>query len=120
MKHFKYLPVLFFALKLLESIGQLKAERNCYAEQIQEEGRVWKDKTEQLLAQVMEWNCFCFVCFLQYVRSIEFSRNTEAAGVDLCSCEGVPGRRGEGSKHQPSSGAGGRRFRAEELCRLEA
>ncbi|XP_023143059.2 golgin subfamily A member 2 isoform X3 [Amphiprion ocellaris] len=31
---------------------QLKTERDCYAEQIQEEGRVWKDKTEQLLAQV--------------------------------------------------------------------
>ncbi|XP_075899687.1 golgin subfamily A member 2 isoform X4 [Nelusetta ayraudi] len=38
--------------QLLESIGQLQTERNCYAEQIQEEGRVWKDKTEQLLAQV--------------------------------------------------------------------
>ena len=36
----------------MESIGQLKTERDCYAEQIQEEGRVWKDKTEQLLTQV--------------------------------------------------------------------
>ncbi|XP_068190428.1 golgin subfamily A member 2 isoform X2 [Antennarius striatus] len=38
--------------QLLESIAQLRAERDCYAEQIQEEGRVWKDKTEQLLTQV--------------------------------------------------------------------
>lgn len=36
----------------MESIAQLKTERDCYAEQIQEEGRVWKDKTEQLLTQV--------------------------------------------------------------------
>uniref|UniRef100_A0A3P8TEU2 Golgin A2 n=1 Tax=Amphiprion percula TaxID=161767 RepID=A0A3P8TEU2_AMPPE len=38
--------------QLMESLTQLKTERDCYAEQIQEEGRVWKDKTEQLLAQV--------------------------------------------------------------------
>uniref|UniRef100_A0A3B5ANP4 Golgin A2 n=1 Tax=Stegastes partitus TaxID=144197 RepID=A0A3B5ANP4_9TELE len=38
--------------QLMESIGQLKTERDCYAQQIQEEGRVWKDKTEQLLTQV--------------------------------------------------------------------
>ncbi|XP_068562381.1 golgin subfamily A member 2 isoform X3 [Cebidichthys violaceus] len=38
--------------QLMESIGQLQTERDCYAEQIQEEGRVWKDKTEQLLTQV--------------------------------------------------------------------
>ncbi|XP_035523392.1 golgin subfamily A member 2 isoform X2 [Morone saxatilis] len=38
--------------QLLESIAQLQTERDCYAEQIQEEGRVWKDKTEQLLTQV--------------------------------------------------------------------
>ncbi|XP_070844707.1 golgin subfamily A member 2 isoform X3 [Chaetodon trifascialis] len=38
--------------QLLESISQLQTERDCYAEQIQEEGRVWKDKTEQLLTQV--------------------------------------------------------------------
>ncbi|XP_041826420.1 golgin subfamily A member 2 isoform X3 [Melanotaenia boesemani] len=38
--------------QLLESIAKLKTERDHYAEQIQEEGRVWKDKTEQLLAQV--------------------------------------------------------------------
>ncbi|XP_028318978.1 golgin subfamily A member 2 isoform X2 [Gouania willdenowi] len=38
--------------QLMESIGQLKTERDCYAEQIHEEGRVWKDKTEQLLTQV--------------------------------------------------------------------
>uniref|UniRef100_A0A4W6CXQ8 Golgin A2 n=1 Tax=Lates calcarifer TaxID=8187 RepID=A0A4W6CXQ8_LATCA len=38
--------------QLMESISQLKTERDCYAEQIQEEGRVWKDKTEQLLTQV--------------------------------------------------------------------
>ena len=36
----------------MESIAQLRTERDCYAEQIQEEGRVWKDKTEQLLTQV--------------------------------------------------------------------
>uniref|UniRef100_A0A672ZTN8 Golgin subfamily A conserved domain-containing protein n=1 Tax=Sphaeramia orbicularis TaxID=375764 RepID=A0A672ZTN8_9TELE len=38
--------------QLMESISQLRTERDCYAEQIQEEGRVWKDKTEQLLTQV--------------------------------------------------------------------
>ncbi|XP_047426168.1 golgin subfamily A member 2 isoform X2 [Mugil cephalus] len=38
--------------QLMESISHLKTERDCYAEQIQEEGRVWKDKTEQLLTQV--------------------------------------------------------------------
>ncbi|CAF99168.1 unnamed protein product, partial [Tetraodon nigroviridis] len=38
--------------QLLESIAHLQKERDCYAEQIQEEGRVWKDKTEQLLTQV--------------------------------------------------------------------
>ncbi|KAM7392805.1 hypothetical protein PAMA_007758 [Pampus argenteus] len=38
--------------QLMESIAQLKTERDCYAEQIQEEGRIWKDKTEQLLTQV--------------------------------------------------------------------
>ncbi|XP_040013122.1 golgin subfamily A member 2 isoform X2 [Xiphias gladius] len=38
--------------QLTESIAQLKTERDCYAEQIQEEGRVWKDKTELLLTQV--------------------------------------------------------------------
>ncbi|XP_061911267.1 golgin subfamily A member 2 isoform X2 [Entelurus aequoreus] len=38
--------------QLMESVGPLKTERDCYAQQIQEEGRVWKDKTEQLLTQV--------------------------------------------------------------------
>ncbi|XP_077442409.1 golgin subfamily A member 2 isoform X1 [Vanacampus margaritifer] len=38
--------------QLMESVAQLKTERDCYAEQIQEGGRVWKDKTEQLLTQV--------------------------------------------------------------------
>uniref|UniRef100_A0A674MX34 Golgin A2 n=1 Tax=Takifugu rubripes TaxID=31033 RepID=A0A674MX34_TAKRU len=38
--------------QLLESIGHLQKERDRYAEQIQVEGRVWKDKTEQLLTQV--------------------------------------------------------------------
>ncbi|XP_066508017.1 golgin subfamily A member 2 isoform X3 [Hoplias malabaricus] len=38
--------------QLMESIAQLQRERDRYAEQIQEEGRVWKDKTEQLLSQV--------------------------------------------------------------------
>ncbi|XP_044028984.1 golgin subfamily A member 2 isoform X2 [Siniperca chuatsi] len=38
--------------QLTESIAQLQTERDCYAVQIQEEGRVWKDKTEQLLTQV--------------------------------------------------------------------
>ncbi|XP_069027854.1 golgin subfamily A member 2 isoform X5 [Embiotoca jacksoni] len=38
--------------QLMDSVNQLKTERNCYADQIQEEGRVWKDKTEQLLIQV--------------------------------------------------------------------
>ncbi|KAF7657084.1 hypothetical protein LDENG_00031830 [Lucifuga dentata] len=38
--------------QLMESIAQLQAERDHYAEQIQEEGRVWKDKTEQLLTQM--------------------------------------------------------------------
>ncbi|KAM8743373.1 golgin subfamily A member 2 isoform 1-T1 [Acanthopagrus schlegelii] len=38
--------------QMMESIAQLQTERDCYAVQIQEEGRVWKDKTEQLLTQV--------------------------------------------------------------------
>ncbi|XP_041666357.1 golgin subfamily A member 2 isoform X1 [Cheilinus undulatus] len=38
--------------QLMESIAQLQTERDVYAGQIQEEGRVWKDKTEQLLTQV--------------------------------------------------------------------
>ncbi|XP_067340147.1 golgin subfamily A member 2 isoform X6 [Channa argus] len=38
--------------QLMESLAQLKTERDCYVEQIQEEGRIWKDKTEQLLTQV--------------------------------------------------------------------
>lgn len=36
----------------MESIGHLQKERDRYAEQIQVEGRVWKEKTEQLLTQV--------------------------------------------------------------------
>ncbi|XP_072552078.1 golgin subfamily A member 2 isoform X3 [Salminus brasiliensis] len=38
--------------QLMESVAQLQRERDQYAEQLQEEGRVWKDKTEQLLTQV--------------------------------------------------------------------
>uniref|UniRef100_A0A8C7S963 Golgin A2 n=1 Tax=Oncorhynchus mykiss TaxID=8022 RepID=A0A8C7S963_ONCMY len=38
--------------QLMESVAQLQTERDRYAEQIHEEGRVWKDKTEQLLSQV--------------------------------------------------------------------
>ncbi|XP_030624083.1 golgin subfamily A member 2 isoform X2 [Chanos chanos] len=38
--------------QLMESVAQLQRERDQYATQIQEEGRVWKDKTEQLLSQV--------------------------------------------------------------------
>ncbi|XP_057212054.1 golgin subfamily A member 2 isoform X5 [Triplophysa rosa] len=38
--------------QLMESVAQLRMERDQYALQIQEEGRVWKDKTEQLLSQV--------------------------------------------------------------------
>ncbi|XP_051956615.1 golgin subfamily A member 2-like isoform X2 [Xyrauchen texanus] len=38
--------------QLMESVAQLQGERDRYAGQIQEEGRVWKDKTEQLLSQV--------------------------------------------------------------------
>ncbi|XP_049341993.1 golgin subfamily A member 2 isoform X4 [Astyanax mexicanus] len=38
--------------QLMESVAQLQRERDQYAEQIQEEGRVWKDRTEQLLTQV--------------------------------------------------------------------
>ncbi|XP_058631523.1 golgin subfamily A member 2 isoform X4 [Onychostoma macrolepis] len=40
------------AAQLMESVAQLQVERDRYAVQIQEEGRVWKDKTEQLLSQV--------------------------------------------------------------------
>jgi hypothetical protein len=36
----------------MESVAQLQTERDRYAVQIQEEGQVWKDKTEQLLSQV--------------------------------------------------------------------
>ncbi|KAJ8346807.1 hypothetical protein SKAU_G00282080 [Synaphobranchus kaupii] len=38
--------------QLMESFAQLQTERDQYAVQIQEEGRVWKEKTEQLLSQV--------------------------------------------------------------------
>ncbi|XP_072309214.1 golgin subfamily A member 2 isoform X2 [Eucyclogobius newberryi] len=38
--------------QLMESVSQLKTERDRYVEQIQEEGYMWKDKTEQLLTQV--------------------------------------------------------------------
>ncbi|TSL28286.1 Golgin subfamily A member 2 [Bagarius yarrelli] len=38
--------------QLMESVAQLQRERDQYAGQIQEDGRVWKDKTEQLLTQV--------------------------------------------------------------------
>uniref|UniRef100_A0A8C7SAD4 Golgin A2 n=1 Tax=Oncorhynchus mykiss TaxID=8022 RepID=A0A8C7SAD4_ONCMY len=41
-----------FLFLLMESVAQLQTERDRYAEQIQEEGQVWKDKTEQLLSQV--------------------------------------------------------------------
>lgn len=40
----------------MDSVAQLQRERDQYAEQIQEEGRVWKDKTEQLLAQVLSFS----------------------------------------------------------------
>lgn len=39
-------------MQLMETIGQLQTERDHYVGQIQEEGRAWKDKTEQLLTQV--------------------------------------------------------------------
>lgn len=42
----------------MESVAQLQVERDQYAAQIQEEGRVWKDKTEQLLSQVKTL-CVC-------------------------------------------------------------
>ncbi|XP_015222580.2 golgin subfamily A member 2 isoform X5 [Lepisosteus oculatus] len=38
--------------QLMESVQQLKTERDQYAAQLQEEGKVWKDRTEQLLSQV--------------------------------------------------------------------
>ncbi|XP_051552305.1 golgin subfamily A member 2-like isoform X4 [Myxocyprinus asiaticus] len=38
--------------QLVESVTQLQLERDQYAVQIQEEGQVWKDKTEQLLSQM--------------------------------------------------------------------
>ncbi|XP_062411052.1 golgin subfamily A member 2 isoform X2 [Sardina pilchardus] len=40
------------AAQMNESVVQLQTERDQYALQIQEEGRVWKEKTEQLLSQV--------------------------------------------------------------------
>uniref|UniRef100_A0A672P4C4 Golgin subfamily A member 2-like n=1 Tax=Sinocyclocheilus grahami TaxID=75366 RepID=A0A672P4C4_SINGR len=39
------------AAQLMESVAQLQVERDQYSGQIQEEGRLWKDKTEQLLSQ---------------------------------------------------------------------
>ncbi|XP_046900634.1 golgin subfamily A member 2 isoform X3 [Hypomesus transpacificus] len=39
--------------QLMESVVQLQTERDRYNEKIQEEGQVWKDKTEQLLSQVV-------------------------------------------------------------------
>ncbi|XP_028828494.1 golgin subfamily A member 2 isoform X3 [Denticeps clupeoides] len=40
------------AAQVIESLAQLQRERDQYALQIQEEGRVWKEKTEALLFQV--------------------------------------------------------------------
>ncbi|XP_041916064.1 golgin subfamily A member 2 isoform X3 [Alosa sapidissima] len=40
------------AAQMNESVVQLQTERDQYALQIQEDGRVWKEKTEQLLSQV--------------------------------------------------------------------
>ncbi|XP_016302406.1 golgin subfamily A member 2-like [Sinocyclocheilus anshuiensis] len=40
------------AAQLMESVAQLQVERDQYSGQIQEEGRLWRDKTEQLLSQV--------------------------------------------------------------------
>ncbi|XP_063066326.1 golgin subfamily A member 2 isoform X3 [Engraulis encrasicolus] len=40
------------AAQLNESVAQLQTERDQYALQMQEDGRVWKEKTEQLLSQV--------------------------------------------------------------------
>ncbi|MEQ2177723.1 hypothetical protein GOODEAATRI_006535, partial [Goodea atripinnis] len=59
-------------LQLLESIAQLKAERDCYVERIQEEGRVWKDKTEQLLAQLSR------LCTEQETRLGDLERQVES------------------------------------------
>lgn len=50
------LTMFWFLPQLLESIAQLQTERDRYAQQIQEEGRLWKDKTEQLLTQVNTWS----------------------------------------------------------------
>ena len=95
----------------MESIAHLQKERDCYAEQIQEEGRVWKDKTEQLLTQV------------DYtVASVQLN---DAAGVDYLLltgfacyiCTGVFGGKRKGPKHQPSSRTGGCHHRAEKYCR---
>ncbi|XP_039618611.1 golgin subfamily A member 2 isoform X3 [Polypterus senegalus] len=38
--------------QLMESIEKLKAERDQYAMQIQEDGKIWKQRTEQLISQV--------------------------------------------------------------------
>lgn len=97
-----------FVSQLLESIAHLQKERDRYAEQIQEEGRVWKDKTEQLLTQVdytaasvrsLVLTSFFLTCFA------------------CCIWTGVFGGRRKGPKHQKSSRTGGWRHRAEKCCR---
>uniref|UniRef100_A0A673GIA4 Golgin subfamily A member 2-like n=1 Tax=Sinocyclocheilus rhinocerous TaxID=307959 RepID=A0A673GIA4_9TELE len=60
------------AAQLMESVAQLQVERDQYAGQIQEEGHVWKDKTEQLLSQVNKHTHiqYCKNKLLQYIYTL--------------------------------------------------
>ncbi|XP_069369573.1 golgin subfamily A member 2 isoform X3 [Paralichthys olivaceus] len=85
--------------QLMESIGQLKTERDCYAEQIQEEGRVWKDKTEQLLTQVS-------LVAEERDRNINRVQELEASIIELQNAAALLSKERElqGNAETPSSG----------------
>ncbi|KTG04321.1 hypothetical protein cypCar_00047929, partial [Cyprinus carpio] len=70
------------AAQLMESVAQLQVERDQYAGQIQEEGRVWKDKTEQLLSQVRDNEQLSRLVQEQEVRLEELERQAERAAEE--------------------------------------
>ncbi|XP_060941302.1 golgin subfamily A member 2 isoform X2 [Limanda limanda] len=85
--------------QLMESIGQLKTERDCYAEQIQEEGLLWKDKTEQLLTQVS-------LVAEERDRNINRVQELEASITELTNAAALLSqeREAQGNEEPPSSG----------------
>ncbi|KAM4634520.1 golgin subfamily A member 2 isoform 2-T2 [Polymixia lowei] len=85
--------------QLMESVTQLQTERDRYAEQIQEEGRIWKDKTEQLLTQVT---------LVAEERDSNISRVQELEGhiIELKNTAAILSqeREAQGHAHPPASG----------------